>query len=347
MDQLTSTRSPSPATTPTRAVPKTSLAVWAALLTLYLVWGSTYLGIRVAIDTVPPFLMAAFRFIVAGSILYAVAIRRGDTVGDRPGLVEWRDAAIIGSALLAGGMGLVAIGEQTVPTGIAALLIALLPVWLTVLGRIFFGQRIPLAVAAGIALGFGGIVVLAWPSGAGRLDPFGLVALLISPILWGSGSLYSAHRARLPQRPLVATAMQMLAGGAVASVVAILSGEVGQVRLEAISAQSIIALLYLTSVGSLIGFSTYVWLLRNAPVPLISTYAYVNPVVAVILGSVVLGEAISPRQLLAGAIILVAVAIVVTARGRMRAPSRAARHEITVPGRDRAGLPAPRVAAEP
>jgi len=299
------------------AAAPTSVAVWVGLLTVYLVWGSTYLGIRIAIETIPPFLMASARFLVAGGLLYVVSIRGGDREGDRPGRAEWRDAAISGGFFFLGGMGLVALGEQTVPSGIAALLIGLMPLWLAVIGRMWIGERLPIVVLAGIALGFVGVAILAAPSGTDRLEPWGLAALIVSPISWATGSLYTAHRARVPRRPLVGAAMQMLAGGVLLGIAGMATGELRRVRLEAISPESLWALVYLTFVGSLIGFTAFGWLLRLAPLSLVGTYAYVNPVVAVFLGWVLLAEPITSRTIVAGAIIVLAVAIIVTARGRL------------------------------
>ncbi len=314
------TRRPSPVTL--RLMPaatqRMTARAWAALLTLYLVWGSTYLGIRVAVESIPPFSMGALRFLVAGAILFALTIRRGDRVGDRPGIPQWRAAAIAGTALLLGGMGMVAVGEQTVASGIAALFIATLPLWIAVLGRVFLGERLAPPVLAGILVGFAGVALLVAPLGGGAtLDPLGVAALVVSPISWASGTLYS-RRAPLPRRPLVSTAMQMLAGGLALAVAAAMTGELGRIRPDAVTPGSVVALVYLIGVGSLVGFTCYVWLLQNAPVSTIATYAYVNPVVAVILGAVILGEPIGPRTVVAGAVIVGAVALIVVAQGRRR-----------------------------
>jgi drug/metabolite transporter (DMT)-like permease len=218
---------------------------------------------------------------------------------------------------------MVAYGEQTVPSGITALLIAMMPVWVAILGRVFLGERLPKLAIAGIVLGFGGVAILAGPSafgGTGALEPLGLAAILFSPISWASGSLFASHRASLPSRPLVATGAQMLAGGSVLLAMAVARGELVGFRVEAVSADSILAMVYLTVIGSLLAFTAYGWLLRVAPLPLIATYAYINPIVAVILGAIVLREPIEPRTLVAGAVIVIAVAVIVTSRGRMTAP---------------------------
>ncbi len=300
--------------------------IWIGLLILYVVWGSTYLGIAIAVETIPPFLMAAARFLVAGIALLGWSVARDGRSFVQPTAREWRDSAVVGALLLGGGMGMVAFGEQTVPSGIAALLIAMMPVWVAILGRIFLGERLPRLAGVGIIVGFIGVAILIGPSamgGGGALDRLGLAALIISPIAWSSGSLFAAHRALLPKRPLVATGIQMICGGLVLTLMGLLSGEFASLRLDEISTRSIVAIVYLTLVGSLVAFTAYGWLLRVAPLPLIATYAYVNPVVAVVLGAVVLHEPIDPRTLAAGAVIVFAVVLIVTARGRMRGPRSA------------------------
>lgn len=298
--------------------------IWAGLLTLYVVWGSTYLGIAVAVESIPPFLMAGSRFAVAGLVMLATAVVVGRSLGpiSWPTRREWRDSTIVGGLLMGGGMGLVALGEETVPSGIAALLIAMMPLWVAVLGGLFFRERLPRLAVVGIVIGLAGVGTLVGPSAnaAESFNPGGILALIISPISWSSGSLYSAHRARLPQNPLIATGLQMLTGSAVLGVMALVRGESGAFRLEAVTVESLLGWAYLIFVGSLVAFTAYVWLLRVAPLPLIATYAYVNPVVAVALGALVLGEPITPRTLLAGAVIVFAVALIITARSRM-APS--------------------------
>ncbi len=296
------------------AAPGVQVAI--ALGVLYVVWGSTYLAIRVVVGTIPPFGSASVRFLIAGAILYLVAGRDAGGRLVRPGLAEWRDAAIIGGFLLVGGNGLVSLGETTVPSGIAALLIATMPIWVAILGRFLFASRLSRLTVFGIALGFVGVAILVWPTGdIGRIDPTGTAIVLCSPILWSIGSLYS-RRARHPERPLVGVAMQMLLGGILLGLVAILTGEPGRLQPALVSTDSLVALGYLVVIGSLVGYTAYGWLLRVAPLSLIATYAYVNPIVAVLLGWAVLREPISPRTLVAGAVIVLAVAVIVWARGR-------------------------------
>lgn len=312
----------SPAAAGPRRLPP---SVWLGLVTIYLVWGSTYLGIAVAVETIPPFGMAAIRFLVAGAILLAVvALRRRPL--RRPTTGELRDSLIVGALLAAGGNGLVSWGEQTVPSGITALLVGLVPAWAALIGRLAFGDRLPRIVVVGIAVGFVGVAILAWPVGGSlAFDPAGLAAVLAAPVLWAFGTVFAARRARLPADGLLASALQMILGGLVLLVLAGATGEAAQFDPGALSVTSLLALVYLTLAGSLLGYSTYAWLLRRAPVSTVATYAYVNPVVAVVLGALVLSEPIEPRTLLAGAVIVAAVAIIVSGRRpRADAPSEAA-----------------------
>ena len=300
--------------------PRMSPLAWAALATLYIVWGSTYLAIRVSVETIPPFAMGAIRFLVAGAILFVLTVRRGDRAADPIGARQWGASAVVGIALLFGGVGMVSVAEQTVASGIAALFIATLPLWIAVLGRVFLGDGLSRPVAVGILVGFGGVALLVAPVGGGAtLEPVGLVALVISPIAWASGSLWS-RGAPLPKRPLLATGMEMLAGGAALAVAALVTGEPGRISPGAVSAASAAAVVYLIVAGALVGFTCYMWLLRNAPVTTVATYAYVNPVIAVALGALLLGEPIGPRTIIAGAIIVLAVAVIIAARGRDQMP---------------------------
>ncbi len=284
-------------------------SVWGALLVVYVVWGSTYLGILYAIETIPVFLSMGIRFLLAGGLLYAYSIRRGDREGDRPGRTQWLAALVVGAFLFVGGNSMVAWAETRVDTGIAALLIAAVPLWIALFDRIANGQRLSRSTVVGLAVGFGGVALLAWPSGSGRIDVLGALALLVSGITWAIGSLY-ARRAPLPQRPLVNSSMQMLMGGGLLMVVAAASGELNDVGQP--SLRSILAMVYLVLIGAIVAFSAYAWLVRSVPMSLASTYAYVNPVVAVFLGWAILSEPLSVRTIAAGAIILGAVALIIT-----------------------------------
>lgn len=297
-----------------RAAPHTtdtgpSARTWAALGIVYVVWGSTYLAIRVAIETLPPFLMAATRFLVAGGVLFLVSTWRGGGKRDPIGPAQWRAAAIVGGALLVGGNGGVVWAEHRIASGVAALLVAMLPLWMAILDRVCFGRRLSRRGVLGLTLGFCGLVLLVGRIDHGGVDPIGALVCMLASFSWAAGSVY-ARTAPLPHRPLVATAMEMLAGGFFLAVVGIAAGELGRVRLDAFSVRSVLALAYLVVFGSLLAFSAYIWLLHTAPLPLVATYAYVNPVVAVMLGWALLDEPITPRMIVAGAIIVVAVALI-------------------------------------
>src|SRR5438094_3339312 len=296
--------------------------IWLALGTVYLLWGSTYLGIKFAIDTIPPLLMGSLRFLVAGGVLYALAARSGSggRERDRDGLgaSQWGAALLIGAALLLGGNGGVILAEQYAPTGVVALLVATAPLWMAIIDRVVFARRLPPLVIVGLVIGFGGVAFLIGSPGSGHINLFGALLALAAPLCWASGSVFTRH-VKLPVRPLVAASMEMLWAGVLFGVLSAATGELGRVHWQAISSTSWLALVYLIVFGSLVGFSAYVWLLRSAPLSLVSTYAYVNPVVAVVLGAIFVGEILTPRILVAGTIILAAVALIVVARNRAAA----------------------------
>ena len=283
--------------------------IWAALTVVYLVWGSTYLAIRVAVDTLPPLSMAGVRFLVAGGLLAAVAVARGDWRDGPVGLAQWRAAAIVGAALLLGGNGAVVTAERRIPSGVAALLVAMLPFWVALIDRVWFGRRLGRRATAGLGLGFAGVALLFGRPETGGVDPFAALLCIGASASWAVGSVY-ARTAPLPRRPLVATSMEMLAGGTLLALAGMLGGELASVQPAAFSTASLLALAYLVVFGSLVAFSTFVWLLHNAPLPLVSTYAYVNPVVAVLLGWALLGEPLTPRMLVAATVVVLGVALV-------------------------------------
>jgi len=306
------------------------LAVWAGILVLYLVWGSTYLAIRVAVGSIPPLLMGAMRFIPAGAMLMAGVVAWGRGSVRRPSLRETRDAAIVGMFLIGGGMGVVSWAETMVPSGTAALLVALMPMWLGIFARAAFGERMAVRAVIGTIVGLAGVAVLAGPSiaGGGAEAP-GLIALLISPMCWAAGSLYAARRAVLPKPALMASGAEMLLGGALLLIVATVTGELDGFSPAAVAPQAWAGLLYLITIGSLVGFVTFAWLIGVAPLPRVTTYAYVNPVVAVVLGAIILGEPLEPRTILAAAIIVAGVVMIVSATGRRSAPASAMRVPVT------------------
>jgi drug/metabolite transporter (DMT)-like permease len=296
------------------------ILVLAALATLYLVWGSTYLAIRIGIGTMPPLLMASVRFAIAGVVLYAWSVRRGDTSGDRPGRRQWIATAIVGVLLLAGGNGGVSWGEQFVPSGVAALLVASVPIWMVILAHFTGDDRISWPVGAGLAIGIAGVALLVQPAGAGSNHLLGSIVILGAALAWAAGSVY-ARRAPLPARPLVSTGMEMIAGSVALLFLGVATGEVGRVHLEQISWQSLAALAYLVVFGSLLAFSAYVWLLRHTRTAVAGTYAFVNPAVAVLLGATFVGEVITPRVLVGGSVIILAVVLVFSAPA-LRQPMR-------------------------
>ena len=292
--------------------------VWAALGAVYVIWSTTYLAIRVVNETLPPLLATAIRFLVAGSVLYAIAIRTGDRVADRPGPRQWRAAAIVGTLLMFCGNGGVVMAELTIPSGVAALVIATVPLWMVTIDRVVYHHRQPFAVLVGLLLGFAGAAILVGGSIAGHVDARGVLLVVGAAICWASGSLYQRH-APLPRRPFVGAGMQMLVAAALFVVVGVSTGELGRIDASSFSRASILALGYLIVFGSWIGFTSYLWLLRNTRTSLVSTYAYVTPVGAVLLGVVFLNETITLRTVVAGALIVIAVAIIITAGGTARA----------------------------
>ena len=284
------------------------LAVWSALAVVYLVWGSTYLAIRFAVETTPPFLMAAARFIVSGGCLLVWRRAAGDT---KPTLLEWRNAAIIGIFLLVGGNGGVVWAAQFIPSSLSALLVATVPLWMVLIDTLRpGGERPGFKSALGILIGFcGAALLIGWSAGnAGAMNLAGAAAVVLASILWAIGSLY-ARNAPLPASPLLATGMEMLSGGIAQVFIAIALGEWNSFDPAAVSRRSALALVYLTVIGSC-AFVAYAWLLRVAPTPLVATYAYVNPLVAVLLGYFLADEPMTARTLFAAGLIIGSVVLV-------------------------------------
>lgn len=291
--------------------------VAVALGLVYVVWGSTYLAIRVAVETLPPLISAGVRFLVAGAALYAFMIRRTPQQ-DRPTRIQWRSASIIGALLLVGGNGGVVLAESRgVPSGIAALLVGAVPLWMALIGFVVYRQQIRPIGIAGLVIGFAGVGILAKPSGAFPIA--GTMLIMGATFFWSIGSLYT-KRATLPKNPMLTTAMEMLAGGALLMVAGLLLGEASHLRFAAISSRSLVALAYLIVIGSMVGYTSYVYALTHASTSLVSTYAYVNPVIAVLLGSLILHEPFTGRDIVGGAIIVASVALIVWARPRTVEP---------------------------
>ncbi len=289
--------------------------IWIALVALYVVWGSTYLAIRFSVETIPPFLHAALRFLVSGTILYIWRRAAGDPA---PTLSNWKSTAIVGAALLLGGNGLVGWAEQRVPSGIAALMISTSPFWLVLFEALRAGGAKPTWQAIlGLIAGFGGVFILIGPaefSGTkAGYDTFGIILLLLAPFFWSMGSIY-AKGADMPKSTLLSTGMEMLAGAVALFLVSAVRGELNGFSFGLVSMRSWLGLAYLITFGSLIGFVSYGWLLHNAPISLMSTYAYVNPVVAVLLGNLLADEPLNGRILVAAAIIIGSVIFINSAR---------------------------------
>jgi len=301
----------------TPGISRAGFPAWAALMVVWVVWGSTYLAIRVADRTIPPFAMAGTRYLAAGAVLYPLAwlgSRRRQAVVQSSRLAQWAGMAVVGTLLLAFGNGGVSYAEQTLPSGLAALLVASVPLWMALADRVINRQPIPPRGWIALVLGLAGIAVLARPSGGAVLP---VLVVLGASASWGIGSVL-AGRLPAPASPLVGSAMEMLAGGIVLVVLAAATGELTRVDPAHVSEQSLLGLLYLIGPGSLIALTCYVIALRRLPTAAVSTYAYVNPIVAVSLGALFLGERPTLATLLGGAIVVVSVAILLTARSRPR-----------------------------
>lgn len=312
----------------TRPRPSTAL-VLAAFAAVYVIWGSTYLAIAVAIESLPPLLMAGMRFLTAGAILYAVVRLRGEAAPTR---LHWRNAAIVGGLLLLCGNGGVVLAERTVPSGVAALLVATVPMWMVVLEWLRPGGSRPgRRTILGLALGFAGMIVLVGPglAGGARVDPLGAGLLVVASLSWAAGSIFS-RGAALPKSGLLATGMEMACGGAWLLLAGLLRGELAATDPSAFTTESVLAFLYLVVFGSLVGFTAYIWLLGVTTPARVSTYAYVNPIVAVLLGWAILSEPVTSRVLFAAAVIVLAVAVITTGK-RPAAPPKVAADEDRAP----------------
>ncbi|MER7132480.1 EamA family transporter [Streptosporangium saharense] len=295
---------------------RTSLLVWGGLAIVYVVWGSTYLAIRVVIETVPPLVSGAMRFTVAAAVLGLVVLLVKGPGAYRMTAKQFGGAALVGLLLLTSGNGLVALAEQHISSGLAALLVASVPLWLVIL-RVVARDRPGALTLAGVLVGFAGVAVLSLTGTSGASSGAAVTTVLIASVSWSVGSFLAA-RIPMPADPFAASAVEMLAGGLGLLAVSRTAGE--HLNLAAVSGRSWAGLAYLVVMGSLVAFTAYVWLLGNAPISLISTYAYVNPVVAVALGALVLSEAVTGSMVVAGLVIVVGVALVVSTE-RRKAPA--------------------------
>lgn len=291
------------------------IKVALAFLAVYLIWGSTYLAIRVAIETIPPFLMAGTRFVVAGLILYVLSTLRSS---GSPSLSHWNRAFVIGGLMLLGGHGAVVWAEQWIPSGLVSLLVATMPLWMALMEWLHGGVKPNGRVAGGLFLGFAGVVLLVGgveALGESQVDFAGAILVVFGAFLWANGSLFS-RSAKLPSSQLLATAMEMIAGGLLLLLASLLAGEWNRVRLDLVSMRSIVAWIYLVVFGALVGFTCYIWLLKVTASARVSTYAYVNPIVAMFLGWALVNEPITLRNVFAAVIILSSVVVITTYRAR-------------------------------
>lgn len=295
---------------------------WLALWTVYLLWGMTYLAIRIAVHPargtgLPPLILAGVRFTVAGLLMLAVTAHRPapDGLPDRLGARQWFAAAVIGVALPFGGNGLVSVAEKRIGSGTAALVIATVPIWVALMATALGRERLTRNHLAGLVCGFLGVVLLVAGSGSGRSDPTGTAIVVVAAVSWAAGSVWS-QTAPTPRRPLVTTGMEMVCGGIACLVVAAATGEPSSLHLAAVPARAWLALAYLILGGSVVAYTAYVWLLRNVRLSLVMTYAFVNPVVAVALGALVLSEPFTWRSV--GATVAVVAGVVLMVRRRVR-----------------------------
>lgn len=291
-----------------------------AFAAIYTIWGTTYLAIRIAVETIPPFFMAGVRFLLAGLLTYIFLRTRGVP---HPTRLQWRSAAVVGAFLLLGGNGFVTWSEQQVPSGMAALVVATEPLWITLFDWLIYkGIRPSKKIALGLVLGFIGIGLLIGPGqlrGTTGISFASLVILFLAPILWSIGSLHS-RKANLPENVFMATAVEMLAGGFLLVIAGLLTGETTRLNLAEISTRSLAAMGYLTVFGSIVTFTAYVWLLKTVQASKVATYTYVNPIIAVFLGWLILSEAITPQMLVAIPSIILAVVLITTQTTKKELP---------------------------
>jgi drug/metabolite transporter (DMT)-like permease len=298
-------------------VRRASLVAWVCLFIVWVVWGSTYLAIRVGVETMPPLLMAAARNLVAGLIMFPAAIgarRRAISAGHQvsrwPRRAEWIGCAVVGVLLLVAN-GAVGIGEKTVPSGLAALLVATVPLWLLGFDAVLNHARLGLAPVAGLALGLVGVGFLSGlGGGSGQVSAVGVVVILAAAVMWALGTIM-ARRVTIPSSPALASGMELLCGGLALLVLAAAGGEFGSLHLAEVSLRSWLALAYLIVIGSIVAFSAYGIAVRSLPTATVATYAYVNPAIAVLLGTLILNERLTPAMFGGGALIVGAVVLVV------------------------------------
>jgi drug/metabolite transporter (DMT)-like permease len=301
------------------------MLAWASMVVVYLVWGSTYLAIRVAVRDFPPMVLVGVRYLIAGLLLFPIALRVGRSAGDAPrrrlGAREWLACAVVGGLLLVVGNGGVTVAEQSLPSALAAVLIATVPLWTIALARPILHERVSVAAGLGVVVGLIGVAVLA-SGGTGGAEVGAVLTALVAAAGWALGSVL-AHVLPVPSRSLVAAAMQMVIAGAALVIIGLVSGLYGDVHWASVSGESWLALLWLVVPGSVLAFSAYAFALAELPLPIVATYAYVNPVVAVALGALLLDERFTARELIGTAIVVGSVAVVTWRRrqGQSRSPA--------------------------
>lgn len=292
--------------------------VWLALGAVYVIWSTTFVGIKVTNQTLPPLLAGGARFLIAGVVLLAIGWPASDQVDDRPRAAQWKGAGIVGLLMMFGGNAGIVWAERTIDSHVAGLAIATVPLWIALIDRVVLHRRQPRRVTVGLAVGFAGAAVLIGGGATGgEIDPGGLLLALAAAASWAAGSVYQRH-ANLPRPSLLAAGMEMVLAGAFFVIGSLAAGELGSIDPSRFSRASVLALAYLVVFGSWIGFTAYLWLLRAARTSLVSTYAYVTPVGAVVVGWLLLRERPDLVSLGAGALIVVSVVLIVTAGGAAR-----------------------------
>lgn len=292
--------------------------VWIILVALWVINGSSFLAIKISIDTIPPLLSSGIRFLIAGSVLYSIFLVRERRTRNEEhiGWRQWKDTIILAALLLLGGQGLLTWGTQYLASGISGLLNSTIPLWVAILALLIFKNRMTKFMIIGLAAGFTGLMLLVAPSlGSGELSPIGTSALIISSIFWASGSLYST-KANLPVSMLASSGMLMITGGLITTAISFALGEYRGLEVSDISGQSLAALIYLIVIITIVGFTDFYWLLRVTTASLANTFAYVSPVIAVILGALLLHEPVTIITVIAMSVILVGVALMVTTTGK-------------------------------
>jgi drug/metabolite transporter (DMT)-like permease len=311
------------ASTPSRA------QIWLALWAVYLLWGATYLAIRVGVHPshgvgLPPLILAGARFTLAGALMLLITLRRPAPDGrpDPLGAKQWYAAAVIGLALPFGGNGLVSIAEKSIPSGTAAVVVATVPIWAAVIAAALGRERLSINHIAGLVLGFGGVAALVVGTGSGRASVAGVLIVVVAALSWAAGSVWSTN-APISRRPLVATGMEMVCGGIACFITAAATGEFSKLHRDEFTAHAWLAFAYLVVAGSMVAYTAYVWLLRNAELSLVTTYAFVNPVVAVILGAVILSEPFTIRSAIATVAVVAGVILMLRRKATEPAPPEA------------------------